>query len=80
MLRLIFFFLWPTRTPEIQDAEFDIEHIVIKAIERNSKNMTEISYLNESKKWVAYTIPCTLKKHDEFIKRFRFKIGLIPKF
>lgn len=80
MLRLFYRLLfWPATQEPISDCEFDIEGFRIIAIERSSKTESLICYIANAGKRPEthnYTIPCSIEKHEEFIRRFRKKMSL----
>lgn len=57
-----------------QDAEADIENLDIAAIERNKG---ETVLIMKSEELSDIWIRCSIKKHNDFIKRFRKKLNFI---
>lgn len=63
---------WLKREPP-GDAEFDIEHLAVISVERvDGETLIAIRGMDDQ------YIYCTEAKHEEFVIRFRNKIGLCP--
>ncbi|MDE2100816.1 MAG: hypothetical protein KGL39_26455 [Patescibacteria group bacterium] len=63
-------FCWPDK---LRDAEFNIEGLTVKGVERIGRK-TMIGYVNEKGKMKNYSLFCTLEKHQDLVNRFRVKI------
>ncbi len=78
MLKYLLLLLWwPCRVDtRVYDAEFDIEGLPVKAVERDSARESIINYAAPDGTGMNYRLPCSLEKHNQLVARFRRKLKL----
>lgn len=61
---------------QMPDAEFDIENESVFSVERNEDDETIIGYYPaDGTENIEWNIICSIEQHNNFIKRFRTKLG-----